>query len=156
VLRTLKTGLIDAVQVIYNVFEQQPEDELFPYCVEHDIAIIARVPFDEGSLTGTITRDTRFDASDWRASYFVEENLQQCVPRVKKLQVDLDGRMPLTDFALRFVLHHPAVSTVIPGMRRRRHVESNIGVSDLEPLPKHLVEMAKRHRWDRTPTPWSQ
>lgn len=156
VLRTLETGLIDTVQVIYNVFEQQPEDKLFPYCIEHDIAIIARVPFDEGSLTGTITLDTRFDASDWRASYFVEQNLRQCVPRVEKLQADLDGAMPLTDFALRFVLHHPAVSTVIPGMRRRRHVDSNIGVSDLEPLPKHLIDMAKRHRWDRMPTSWSQ
>jgi len=156
VLHTLKTGLIDAVQVIYNVFEQQPEDDLFPYCKANDIAVVARVPFDEGSLTGSITRDTRFDESDWRASYFVEDNLRQCVPRVERIIADLAGSMSLTDFALRFVLDNPSVSTVIPGMRRTRHVESNIGVSGLPPLPAGIAEMAKRHRWDRKPTAWSQ
>lgn len=156
VLRTLETGLVDAVQVIYNLFEQQPEDELLPYCGARDIAVIARVPFDEGSLTGAMTRETRFDASDWRSSYFVEENLQACIPRVERIQADLGGGMPLTDFALRFVLHHSAVTTVIPGMRRRKHVESNIAVSDLEALPEELIGMARRHRWDRMPTSWSQ
>lgn len=156
VLRTLETGLVDAVQVIYNVFEQQPEDALFPFCERYDIAVIARVPFDEGSLTGAITRDTRFDADDWRATYFVPENLAQCVPRVERLQHDLEAAMPLPEFALRFVLEHPAVSTVIPGMRRPRHVQSNIAVSDGVRLSPELRAIARNSRWDRTPTTWSQ
>jgi len=156
VLRTLDTGRIDAVQVIYNLFEQQPEDALFPYCAKHDVAVIARVPFDEGSLTGGISLDTRFDHADWRASYFVGENLKQCVPRVNKLRMELGDAMPLPHFALRFVLQNETVSTVIPGMRRTQHVDSNFAVSGLEPLSQELVLLAKRHRWDRTPTSWSQ
>lgn len=156
VVKTLQTGHVDAVQVIYNVFEQQPEDQLFPYCKEHDIAIIARVPFDEGSLTGAITLDTKFDADDWRASYFVGENLRECVPRVQRLRDELGESMALPEFALRFVLAQPAVSTVIPGMRRQRHVDRNMAVSDMEPFPESLVSIARRHRWDRTPTAWSQ
>ncbi len=156
VLRTLDTGRIDAVQVIYNLFEQQPEDRLFPYCATHDVAVIARVPFDEGSLTGAISLQTRFDESDWRASYFVRENLDQCVPRVDKLRNELGGAMPLPHYALRFILQNPTVSTVIPGMRRKEHVDSNLGLSGLEPLSQELLLMAKRHRWDRTPTSWSQ
>lgn len=156
VLGTLETGLIDAVQVIYNVFEQQPEDALFPYCERNDIAVIARVPFDEGSLTGSITLDTCFDADDWRASYFVPENLAQCVPRVERLQQDLQGAMSLPEFALRFVLDNPAVTTVIPGMRRPHHVQRNIAVSDDIGLSPELRAIAHKHRWDRTPTTWSQ
>lgn len=156
VLRTLETGHIDAVQVIYNLFEQQPEDVLFPYCAKHDIAVISRVPFDEGSLTGAISLDTRFDESDWRATYFVRENLEQCVPRVDRLRTELGDAMPLPDFALRFVLQNQTVSTVIPGMRRKKHVEGNIAVSGLEPLSNEFVLIAKRHRWDRTPASWSQ
>ena len=156
VVRTLATGLIDAVQVIYNVFEQQPEDVLFPYCVANDIAVIARVPFDEGSLTGAISLDSRFDASDWRASYFVEENLRQCVPRVEALRVALRDSMSLPQFALRFVLQHPAVSTVIPGMRRISHVDSNLAVTQMPPFDAELQQLAKQHRWNRTATWWSQ
>jgi aryl-alcohol dehydrogenase-like predicted oxidoreductase len=156
VIKTLQTGQIDAVQVIYNVFEQQPEDQLFPYCKEHDIAIIARVPFDEGSLTGAITLDTTFDADDWRASYFVGENLRECVPRVQRLRDEIGESMALPEFALRFVLAQPAVSTVIPGMRRPHHVDRNMAVSDMEPFSDSLLSVARRHRWDRTPTAWSQ
>ena len=156
VLRTLNTGCIDAVQVIYNLFEQQPEDLLFPYCARHDVGIIARVPFDEGSLTGALSLATRFDDSDWRASYFVKENLEQCVPRVEKLRTELGEAMPLPRFALRFILQNHTVSTVIPGMRRRENVDRNLAVSGLEPLSQELLLLAKRHRWDRTPTSWSQ
>lgn len=151
----LDTGLIDAVQVIYNVFDQAPEDELFPRAIEEDIAIIARVPFDEGSLTGTMTAATRFPEEDWRATYFGPENLPPTIERVEALRELLPEGMSLPELALRFILHHPAVSVVIPGMRRPEHVRSNLAVSDAGPLPADLLEALRAHRWDRKPTHWS-
>lgn len=156
VLKALQTGLIDAVQVIYNIFDQAPEDELFGFCQEHRIAVIARVPFDEGSLTGTLTRDSTWPAGDWRASYFVPENLAASVDRAERLAAVVPPSMTMPELALRFVLHHPAVSTVIPGMRRLEHVRANIAVSDGAPLPEPLLAQLRQHRWDREPTAWSQ
>ncbi len=155
-LNTLRTGMIDAVQVIYNIFDQAPEDALFPLAEELDIAIIARVPFDEGTLTGTLTRDTRWPEGDWRNSYFVAENLRQSVDRAEALRPLIPPGMTMSEMALRFILSHPTVSTVIPGMRRLRHVEANIAVSDGKGLPAGLIAQLRAHRWDRTPTDWSQ
>jgi aryl-alcohol dehydrogenase-like predicted oxidoreductase len=156
VLETLDTGLIDAVQVIYNVFDQAPEDELFPACQEKDIAVIARVPFDEGTLTGTLTTDTTWPEGDWRNSYFVPENLIPAVARVDAVKTIVPPGMAMPELALRFILHHPAVSTVIPGMRRIDRVRQNLAVSDGKPLPDDLLAELRRHRWDREPTAWSQ
>lgn len=156
VLAALRTGLIDAVQVIYNIFDQAPEDELFPLAQELGVAIIARVPFDEGTLTGNLTKDTTFAPDDWRASYFVPENLHAAVDRAEALRPLIPDGMSMAQFALRFILHHPAVSTVIPGMRRVRHVEDNIGASDGHALPADLIAHLRDHRWDRQPTAWSQ
>ncbi|AEH09297.1 MULTISPECIES: aldo/keto reductase [Protofrankia] len=156
VLRTLETGLADAVQVIFNIFDQSPRDALFPAAAEHDIAIIARVPFDEGTLTGRLTRDTRWPEGDWRNSYFVPENLEASVERAERLRQDIPSGMSMAQAALRFILADPAVSTVIPGMRRIRHVEENIAVSDAPPPTPELLDRWRRHRWDRTPTWWSQ
>jgi aryl-alcohol dehydrogenase-like predicted oxidoreductase len=142
VLRTLRTGLIDSVQVIYNVFDQSPEDELFPACRELGVTVIARVPFDEGTLTGTLTKDSKWPEGDWRNTYFVLENL---VPSVER-----------ADMALRFVLSKPDVATVIPGMRKEKHVRANIAASDAGPLPPNLLRELKGHRWERSPTGWSQ
>jgi len=150
VLRALDTGLIDAVQVVYNVFDQSPEDELFPYCIEHDIAIIARVPFDEGSLTGTLTADSTWPQGDFRNLYFHRENLQATLPRVERLRPVVPPGMSMPQLALRHILEHPAVSTVIPGMRKMQHVEANIAVSDGQRLPPALVAELKSHRWNRT------
>jgi len=155
-VRAVNSGLVDAVQVIYNIFDQNPEDELFPACQEMDVAVIARVPFDEGSLTGTLTLDSTWPKGDWRNSYFVPENLKNSVERVERLKADLPPGMSLPEVALRFVLNHEAVSTIIPGMRKRRHVEANLACSDLGPLPEALHAQLRRHRWVRTPTPWSQ
>ncbi len=83
VLETLRTGLIDAVQVIYNIFDQAPRDELFPLCRELNIGVIARVPFDEGTLTGTLTKESRWPEGDWRNTYFVKENLEASVNRAE-------------------------------------------------------------------------
>lgn len=149
VLRTLETGLIDAVQVVYNVFDQNPEDELFPMCLEKNIAVIARVPFDEGSLTGTLTAGTKWPEGDFRTIYFKPENLAPTLERVKHLRPVLPAGMTMPEMALRHILMHPAVSTVIPGMRKLRHVEQNIGASG-KPLPESLMAELRRHRWDRT------
>jgi aryl-alcohol dehydrogenase-like predicted oxidoreductase len=149
VVRALDTGLIDAVQVVYNVFDQSPEDNLFPYCLEANIAIIARVPFDEGSLTGTLTADSRWPEGDFRNIYFDKANLAATLPRVDRLRPVVPAGMTMPELALRHILQHPAVSTVIPGMRKLKHVEQNLGVSDGHPLPPEVMAELRRHRWDR-------
>jgi aryl-alcohol dehydrogenase-like predicted oxidoreductase len=156
VLATLRTGLIDAVQVIYNIFDQAPEDELFPLCRELNIAVIARVPFDEGSLTGTLTKDTRWPEGDWRNTYFVPENLHASVDRADALKPLAPEGMTMPDMALRFILANQDVTTIIPGMRKDQHVRSNIAASDGKQLSDDVVAQLREHRWDREPTEWSQ
>ncbi len=155
-LQTLRTGMVDAVQVIYNIFDQNPEDDLFPLAEELNVAIIARVPFDEGTLTGTLTKATTFAEDDWRQSYFVPENLIPAVERAEALRPLIPPGMSMAEFALRFILANPTVSTVIPGMRRLKNVEANTAASDGRVLPADLVERLRAHRWDREPTTWSQ
>ncbi len=156
VLDTLKTGMIDAVQVIYNVFDQAPDDELLPLCRELDIAVIARVPFDEGSLTGNLTIDSTWPAGDWRSSYFVPENLAATVARVESLRRALPADTQLSDVALRFILSNDNVATTIPGMRSIPHVEANMACSDRGKIEPVLMTLLRQHRWDREPTAWSQ
>jgi aryl-alcohol dehydrogenase-like predicted oxidoreductase len=156
VLNTLRTGLIDSVQVIYNIFDQNPEDNLFPLCRELNIGVIARVPFDEGTLTGTLTKDTIFPQGDWRATYFVPENLNSSVDHADALRPLIPSRMSMAEMALRFILCNDDVHTIIPGMRKVRNVEANMRVSDGKRLNKELELELKGHRWDRTPTEWSQ
>lgn len=155
-LRTLRTGMIDAVQVIYNIFDQGPEDELFPLCRELNIGVIARVPFDEGTLTGTLTKESRWPEGDWRNTYFVPENLIPSVERADALKPLLPPGMTMPELALRFILSNSDVSTVIPGMRTPAHVRANIAASDAGALPAALIERLRAHRWDRQPTEWSQ
>jgi len=150
VLRALDTGLIDAVQVVYNVLDQNPEDELFPYCREHDIAVIARVPFDEGSLTGSLTPTSTWPAADFRNIYFRPENLIPTLDRIERLRPVVPPDMSMPEMTLRHILQSPDVSTVIPGMRKLRHVEQNIGVSDGRQLSATLMDELKGHRRDRT------
>lgn len=155
-LKTLRTGLIDAVQVIYNIFDQAPEDKLFPLCREKNIAVIARVPFDEGTLTGTFTKQTTFPIGDWRSSYFVPENLNSSVEHADALKPLIPAGMTMAEMALRFIVSNPDVATTIPGMRKIKNVESNMGASDGNGLPDKLLNQLKSHRWDREPTGWSQ
>ncbi len=155
-IRTVRTGLVDAVQVIYNVFEQAPDDGLFPACRELGVAVIARVPFDEGSLIGSLTVDSRWPEGDWRNTYFVPGNLRETVPRVEALRALVPVGSSLAEVALRFILSNPAVTTVIPGMRRIEHLEANVAAAAAGPLPADLLDALRRHRWDRQPTHWSQ
>ncbi len=150
VLDALETGRVDAVQVVYNLFDQNPEDDLLPAAQRLDVAIIARVPFDEGSLTGTMTRDMTFPATDWRSLYFTPENLAETLDRVDRILPDVPAGMTLPELALRFILEHPAVSTTIPGMRKPAHVLQNTAVSDGRRLGEGLLASLRRHRWDRT------
>lgn len=154
-IKALRTGLVDVVQVIYNIFDQSPEDELFPVCRELNIGIIARVPLDEGSLGGKMSLKTRFPKNDWRALYFGPENLAKTIRRVEQLKKIVPEGMTLPDMAFRFILSNPAVSTTIPGMRKLEHVRENIAASDAGPLDKSLLAELKKHRWDRTPQRWS-
>lgn len=154
-IKAMRTGLADVVQVIYNIFDQAPEDELFPACQELNIGVIARVPLDEGSLSGKMTLKTRFPKSDWRSGYFGPENLPKTIERVEKLKKILPAKMTLPEMAMRFILSHPAVNTTIAGMRKLDHVRQNIAASDAGPLDKNLLAELKKHRWDRKPGPWS-
>ena len=152
----VRSGLIDAVQVIYNIFDQNPEDELLPACKETDIGVIARVPFDEGTLTGNLTLESKWPKGDWRNTYFVPENLKSSVERAEPLKQLVSKDMSMAEMALRFILNEPRISTVIPGMRKLAHVDSNLAASDREPLPEGLHAELRRHRRDREPTEWSQ
>ncbi len=155
-VQTVNSGLIDAVQVIFNIFDQQPDDELLPACEAHDVAVIARVPLDEGTLTGNITLDSTWPDDDWRSSYFVPDNLKSSVAHADPLRDLVPPGMSMPEMALRFILNESRVQTIIPGMRKANHVKMNIAASDSGPLSEDLHVQLKTHRWDRTPTEWSQ
>lgn len=155
-LKTLQTNFFSAVQVIYNIFDQNPEDNLFPLCRQLDIGIIARVPFDEGTLTGMLDYDTVFPKNDWRSTYFVPENLKASVDHANALKPLIPQGMTMPEMALRFILSNPDVGTIIPGMRKVRNVEANIATSDGKGLDRELLEQLREHRWEREPTAWSQ
>ena len=149
-LAALRTRLIDAVQVVYNVFDQAPEDELFPACRELGVAVIARVPFDEGTLTGTLTYDTTWPDGDFRNAYFAGDRLRASVERAERLRPDVPAGMTMPELALRFILANPDVATIIPGMRKHAHAEANLGASDGVPLDPAVVGRLRGHRWDRS------
>ena len=155
-VKTVESNVVDSVQVIYNIFDQNPKDELFPACRKHDVAVIARVPFDEGTLTGTLTKASRWPEGDWRNTYFVPENLHASVERAEALKPLVPAGMMMAEMALRFILAEPTVSTIIPGMRKIKHVETNLAVSDTGQLDPALLKELEKHRWDRKPTTWSQ
>jgi aryl-alcohol dehydrogenase-like predicted oxidoreductase len=149
-LRLIETGIVDTVQVIYNIFEQSPEDTLFPACRHHNIGVIVRVPLDEGGLTGTITPESRFDPQDFRSTYFRGNRKQEVYERVQNMVSDLGITVDeLPEIALRYILSHPVVSTVIPGMRTSRNVERNTALGDGKGLSLEQVQKLKKHRWIR-------
>ncbi len=154
-VKVVRSGKIDSVQVIYNIFDQNPEDQLFSACEEMDVAVIARVPFDEGTLTGTLTKKTTFPADDWRSGYFTPENLIPSVDRAEALRPLIPSGSSMAELALRFILSHSAVSSIIPGMRKLKNVDSNMAASDSGPLDAELLAKLREHRWVRKPAPWS-
>jgi len=149
-IKLIETGVVDTVQVIYNIFEQSPEDHLFPTCEHHHIGVIVRVALDEGGLTGNITPATTFEAGDFRSRYFRGNRKKQVYERVQNIASNL--KIPpdqMAETALRYVLSHPAVSTLIPGMRSVGNVERNCRVGDGRGLPREQVEKMKAQRWIR-------
>lgn len=149
-LELVRSGSIDAVQVIYNIFDQSPENQLFPLTKQMNVGVLARVPFDEGSLTGNITEDTAFHPKEFRSFYFRGDRKKEVVEHVHALQKDLDGiDGSLPEIALRFTITNPAVTTVIPGMRSVRNVELNTAVSDKGPLDAATLGILRRHVWDK-------
>jgi len=155
-VRAVESGRVDAAQVIYNIFDQNPEDRLFPACQAMDVGVIARVPFDEGTLTGTLTLESKWPAGDWRNTYFVPENLKASVQRAEALKPLIPPGMTMPEMALRFILNNPVVGTIIPGMRKLQNVENSLAASDVGPLQEKLHAQLRQHRWDRAPTKWSQ
>lgn len=152
-VKAVRSGKIDSVQVVYNIFDQNPEDELFPACEEMDVAVIARVPFDEGSLTGTMMMDTTFPDGDFRNGYFSADKLGPILEHVEALKPMVPENSNLPEMALRFILSHPAVSTIIPGMRKAANVDANMAASDLGPLTAEMLTKLRDHRWERKPKP---
>jgi aryl-alcohol dehydrogenase-like predicted oxidoreductase len=149
-IKLIESGVLDTVQVIYNIFEQKPEENLLPVCQRENVGVIVRVALDEGGLTGKITPDTTFPEDDFRARYFRDDRKQQVYERTKRIVSDLAISLDeLPEIALRYVLSHPAVSTVIPGMRSVRNVERNCQVGDGRGLPKEMLQKLKAHRWSR-------
>jgi aryl-alcohol dehydrogenase-like predicted oxidoreductase len=155
-IRAVLEGYADAVQVIYNIFDQNPEDALFPICRMKETAVIARVPFDEGTLTGMLTLDSKWPSGDWRNTYFVPENLKSSIAHAEVLRPLIPPGSTMPEMALRFILNNQNVSTTIPGMRKLKNVEANCAASALGPLPAELHKKLRAHRWDRNPTSWSQ
>ncbi len=150
VIDLMRDGWVDSVQVIYNLFEQEPAAELLEVAKEHGVGVIVRVVFDEGGLTGKFTRDTKFATDDFRAKYFEGDRLGRAIDRVEEIRRDLAGTgYTLPQAAIKWVLAHPAVSTVIPGIRSVAQAEANCGVSDLPDMPTALVEKLRRHNWRR-------
>lgn len=149
-IKLIETGVVDTVQVIYNIFDQRPEDELFPACERHNIGVIIRVPLDEGGLTGRITPETTFPEGDFRNDYFKGDRKPEVFDRVQRIAEDLGiSTDQVAATALKFVLSHPAVSTVIPGMRSVRHAEENCRIGEDARLSKEQLEKLRPHRWIR-------
>lgn len=150
VIDLVRQGHLDVVQLIYNIFSQEAAAELLPAASENEVGIIARVPFDEGSLTGKFTKDTEFASGDFRHNYFAGDRLARTVERVEKIKGDLaDTELTLAQVALKFILAHPAVSTVIPGMRNPKQAQANASCADLPDLPQEIVQKLERHAWHR-------
>ncbi len=149
-IELVESGLIDSVQVIHNIFDQTPESRLLPLCRERGVAVLSRVPLDEGALTGAIGPDTRFPEGDFREWYFRGDRKRQVADRVAALRADLAGvEGTLAQIALRFCLSHPAVTSVIPGMRKVANVESSCAASGLGPLGEDVVARLRAHAWPR-------
>lgn len=149
-LQVVRSGKVDSVQVIYNVFDPTPEKELYPACIEHDVAVIVRVPLDEGSLGGKLRKGTTFAPDDVRARYFAGDRLAETVEHVERLRpvLEHDGQS-MAQGALRFSLSHPAVTTVIAGSTKPNHIRDNAHVSELGVMSDEELAALRPHAWPR-------
>src|SRR5262245_18372597 len=148
-IELVKSGLVDSIQVIYNIFDPTAAERLFPLAMDKSVGIIARVPLDEGGLSGGIDENTLFASDDFRAGYFRDDRKRQLVEHVEALRRDLGDAINLPETAIRFCISHPAVTTVIPGMRRKRHVDANVRAVTAGLLSKDALTALKSHSWPR-------
>ncbi|MDQ3098227.1 MAG: aldo/keto reductase [bacterium] len=149
-IKTLDTGFISTIQLIFNIFHQLPVTRLFAYAKENNVGLIVRVPLDEGGLGGKFTLDTKFAPDELRSTYFGGDRLAELVSRTDELKKLLGNEAEsLSELALRYILSFDEVSTVIPGMRKVPHVDSNTAVSDDRKLSAELMESLKKHNWER-------
>jgi aryl-alcohol dehydrogenase-like predicted oxidoreductase len=150
VIDLMRGGWVDAVQVIYNIFEQEPAAQLLPVARQANVGVIVRVAFDEGVLTGKYRKDSTFPEDDFRRRYFAGDRLERAVARAEKVRQEIEGSgLTLPQAALQFALCHPAVSTVIPGIRSVAQAEANCGVPDLAPMTEDLALRLRQHAWLR-------
>lgn len=148
--KTIETGLISSIQFIFNIFHQKPTEKLLPFARKHNVGLIARVPLDEGGLSGKITLKTRFAKGDFRRNYFKDERLKELIKRTEELKRLLGKEVKtLPELSLKYILSWNEVSTTIPGLRRIRHVKENTAVSDGQKLSKELMNEIKRYAWER-------
>ena len=150
VIELVRSGQADTIQVIYNVFHQEPQEHLFPACAQHGTGVIVRVALDEGGLTGRITAGTTFPGGDFRNRYFGGDRKAQVERHVAAIAADLGvGLEEVPQAALRYVLAEQAVSTIIVGMRTVANVERNADLSDGPGLTAGQQEILAGHRWER-------
>jgi aryl-alcohol dehydrogenase-like predicted oxidoreductase len=150
VIQLMREGLVDAVQVIYNIFEQEPAAQLLPVALETGTGIIVRVAFDEGVLTGKYKATDTFEKDDFRRHYFAGDRLDRSVKRVERIRKAFgDSGYSLPQLALKFALSHPAVSTVIPGIRNREQALQNSEISSLPDPDEEVLMQLREHTWNR-------
>jgi aryl-alcohol dehydrogenase-like predicted oxidoreductase len=149
-IEAAKSGLIDSFQVIFNIFDQKPTERLFPFCKKNNISIIARVPFDEGALTGNIGPNTDFPVGDFRNNYFRGTRKVEVKLRVDSIMNDVKNEVnSMSEAALRYVISFDAVTSVIPGMRKEKNLLANIASVKKGPLPAELLKELKTHKWNK-------
>jgi aryl-alcohol dehydrogenase-like predicted oxidoreductase len=135
----IKHGRVESVQVIHNILDQAAEKNLFPLARKKGVGILSRVPLASGALTGKFTRDTKFPKGDWRSERPQKNWVAEMVDQVDKLKFLTEDGTPLAHAALKYCLAHPAVSSVIPGIRNARQAELNMSASDGKPMPAEQV-----------------
>jgi aryl-alcohol dehydrogenase-like predicted oxidoreductase len=154
VIQLMRDGLIDTVQVIFNLFQQEAASQILPVAAETGTGVLIRVALDEGSLTGKYGADHEYAESDFRRKFFQGDRQNRTVNRVNEIRRDLerfgiDDQYSLADVALKFVLARPEVSSVLVGMRNTDQVEKNCRVSTRRDLNPEIIQHLHRHDWRR-------
>ncbi len=150
VIQLMRDGMVDVLQVIYNIFEQEPAAQLLPVALETGTGIIVRVAFDEGVLTGKYRGNESFGPGDFRSNYFAGDRLERGVRRTEKIKKEFgESGYSMPQLALKFAMSHEAVSTVIPGIRNRNQALQNTAVSDLPELSNEILQKLREHSWNR-------
>jgi aryl-alcohol dehydrogenase-like predicted oxidoreductase len=145
---------VKTVQIIFNVFRQKPAEEFFPLAEERNIGVLARVPLASGLLSGKMSADRAFDASDHRnfnrngeafdrGETFSGVDFETGLRAAEELKEFVPEGHTLAQFALRWILMHPAVSCAIPGGKNPAQVEDNVAAAAMPPLSDEAMRRAR-------------